>query len=145
MTNRDPFSFQGNIPTLPGNSQSVMALDSTRRFITLPTAGAARSVPGVYRHQWRNARIRGTITPTGQAITVNLLLMTNPTVATNSAWSVDTTAQSAGVVTVASGVAGLIDWAARTPDWAVEIQAGGTAPSAVVVALEVIFDQAPVV
>lgn len=142
---RDPLVVTGNAPTLPGNSQFVMVLDSTRRLITLPTAGAARSVPGSFRSVWGNGRVRGTITPATQGVTVNLLLMTDPTVTTNAAWSVDTTAQSSGAVTAAAGTATLIDWSPRTPDWAVEVQAGGTAPSAIVIALKVEWEPTPVV
>lgn len=129
--------------TIPANSGFTMLLDSSRRCIQAPTAAAARLAPGSYRSAWSGGRVRGTIKNGNQAITINLLLMTDTSLTTSSAWEVDTTAESLGAITVAASATKVIDWLPRTADWAVEAQMGGTATSSLVTIFEVTFDPSP--
>lgn len=117
------------IPVVPGNSQYTNIVDSTRRFIETPTAAAARLVPGSYRNAWAGKRVRGTITPIGQAITVSLLIAVDNDVTTNAFWGVDTTAEGSGSFSIAAGTTKIIDWLPRSSDFAVEALAGATAPT----------------
>lgn len=120
---------------VPGNSQYTMLVDSTRRFIEMPTAAAARLVPGSYRNAWAGKRVRGTITPITQGITVSLLMCVDPDVTTNAFWGVDTTADGSGVYVIAAGVTKVIDWAPRSANFAVEALAGATGPADIDISL----------
>lgn len=130
-------------PPLPANSGYTYVLDSTSRCITPLVASAARKVPGVYRHQWSGGRVRATILVATQNATANLLILTNSAGTTNAAWEVDATADSSGAVPLVAGTTKTIDWLPRAPDFAVEILAGATAPSAITVTVTIEWDPSP--
>jgi hypothetical protein len=130
-------------PPLPANSGYTYVLDSTSRCITPLVASAARKVPGAYRHSWAGGRVRSTIKATTQDVTANLLLLTNSAGTTNAAWEVDATADSAGAITVTAGTTKVIDWLPRTPDFALEILAGASAPSALTTTVTIEWDPSP--
>ncbi len=130
-------------PPLPANSGYTYVMDSTSRTITPLVASAARKVPGSFRHSWAGGRVRATITAATQNVTANLLLLTNSAGTTNAAWEVDATADSAGAVTVTAGSTKVFDWLPRTPDFALEILAGATAPSALTTTVTIEWDPSP--
>ncbi len=130
-------------PPLPANSGYTYVLDSTSRCITPLVASAARKVPGAYRHAWAGGRVRATIKAATQDVTANLLLLTNSAGTTNAAWEVDATADSSGAITVTAGTTKVIDWLPRTPDFALEILAGATAPSALTTTVTIAWDPSP--
>jgi len=132
-------------PTLPDNSGYTYILDSTRRGITALTKSAARVVPGIYRHDWSGARVRGTIKNGSQAVTVNLLLLTNSAGTTNAAWEVDATATSSGAITLSASTTVVIDWLPRANDFALEVLAGGTTTDALTTAFSLTWDPSPAV
>jgi hypothetical protein len=132
-------------PPLPANSGYTYVLDSTSRTITPLVASAARKVPGSFRHAYVGGRVRATVTATTQNVTANLLLLTNSAGTTNAAWEVDATADSAGAVTVTAGSTKVIDWLPRTNDFALEILAGATAPSALTTTCSITWDPSPAV
>lgn len=132
-------------PPLPANSGYTYVLDSTSRCITPLVASAARKVPGGFRHSWAGGRVRATIKAATQDVTANLLLLTNSAGTTNAAWEVDATADSAGAITVTAGTTKVIDWLPRTPDFAIEILAGATAPSALTTTVTIEWDPSPAV
>jgi hypothetical protein len=128
---------------LPANSGYTYVMDSTSRTITPLVASAARKVPGPYRHSWAGGRVRATITAATQNVTANLLLLTNSASTANTAWEVDATADSSGAVAVTAGTTKIIDWLPRTPDYALEILAGATAPSALTTTVTIEWDPSP--
>lgn len=130
-------------PPLPANSGYTYVLDSTSRCITPLVASAARKVPGGFRHSWAGGRVRATILAATQNVTANLLLLTNSAGTTNAAWEVDATADSAGAITCTAGSTKVIDWLPRTPDFALEILAGATAPSALTTTVTIEWDPSP--
>ncbi len=144
MSWREPLVFQGN-PTLPANSGYTYMLDSTKNGVDANVISAARVVPGRYRNMWAGGRVRGTILVATQNVTLNLLLLTAPLVLTNAAWEVDATADSAGAIVITAGTTKVFDWLPRTPDFALEILAGATAPSAITVTLRIDWDPSPAV
>ena len=130
-------------PPLPANSGYTYVLDSTSRTITPLVASAARKVPGSFRHSWAGGRVRATVKAATQDVTANLLLLTNSAGTTNAAWEVDATADSAGAITVTAGTTKVIDWLPRTPDYALEILAGASAPSALTTTVTIEWDPSP--
>ncbi len=130
-------------PPLPANAGYTYVMDSTSRCITPLVASAARKVPGAYRHQWAGGRVRATIKVATQDVTVNLLLLTNSAATTNAGWEVDVTAESSGAIVVVAGSTKILDWLPRTPDFALEILAGATAPSALTTTVTIEWDPSP--
>lgn len=130
-------------PTVPAANGETMLVDSTRRLLEAPGTSSSRLAPGSYRHAWAGGRVRGTIKNGDQAITINLLLLSNPTATTNSAWEVDATAESSGAIALTSNTTKVIDWLPRTSDWAIEAAMGATATSSLVTNFTVTFDPSP--
>ena len=129
--------------TPPTANNETMILDSTRGFVQPITAQATTLAPGTFRNRWAGKRVRLAVKNGDQAITVNLLLMTAPTLTTNSAWEVDTTADSSGEIAIAASTTKIIDWLPRTSDWAIEAEMGATATSAITVAGWLVDDPTP--
>lgn len=140
---KQPLAFTPSMPTLTAN-QFTYPLDSTKRMIVAPTASAAAQAPGSYRHAYAGGRVRMTI-KADQTMTATLQLYTDPTSSAAAGFETDTTAQSSGVVTVTGGTTQIIDWAPRTNDYRVQLQAGGTPPTSLLVIGQIYFSPAPVV
>jgi len=115
----------------PGNSQYMMAVDSTRGLVETPTAGSSRLAPGTLRGMWAGRRCHGTVAPAGQALTVTFLRMKDPSLTTNSAWEVDPDGPNNGTKSVAAGDSWGFNYMPTAADWAIEFQAGATAPTSI--------------
>lgn len=122
-----------NSVPLPANSGHVLLIDSTRRLIQSTISAASAQAPGTYRSAWKGARITGSITPTGQTITVTFELLIAPSGTTSAAFATDTNVSNtvAGVATVVSGATFTFSWLPTTGDFRIRITAGATAPSAI--------------
>lgn len=135
---RGPAHFHNTAP-LPANSGYTYAFDSTK-FCDQPLAiAAARTAPGKSRGMFGRRRVSGFVKPTGQAITLNFLILTDQDGTTNSAWELDTSVGGTGTVAVASGTAQPFSYVANG-DFAIEIVAGATAPTALDCVVELTED-----
>lgn len=128
----DTITISNQMP-IPANSQSVPLIDTTY-WNDGPqwTSTATTPGPGKSRGQMGGKRITGTITPGGQAVTLRFLLCTNPSGTTNAAFELDTNVSgtsSTGSVSVSSNATQPFSWVPTTPDWRIEVLAGGTAPT----------------
>jgi hypothetical protein len=115
---------------LPANAGNTYVIDSTRMGSGGWVAAASATAPGTTREMLAGYRVQGSILPTGQAVTVYLELLTKPTGTTSGAFEADATADSAGVITVASNTTKIINWLPITADWRIRVLAGATAPTA---------------
>lgn len=130
MNNTITISNQMPIPTL---SQTVPLIDTTY-WNDAPqwTSTATTPGPGKSRGQLGGRRVTGTITPGGQAVTLRFLILSNPSATTNAAFELDTNVSgtsSTGSVSVSSNATQPFSWVPPTPDWRIEVLAGGTAPT----------------
>lgn len=128
---------------MPANAQHVLLFDSTRRLIQPGTSAASAHAPGTFRSHWTGRRWDIMVNPTTDNVTVILELMIDPTGTTSSAFATDTTADSAGSITVTAGTPRLISWLPRTNDYRCRILAGATAPSALAASAFGVMDRSP--
>lgn len=132
MTN-DTITISNQMP-VPTLNQTVPLIDSTYWNDAPPwTSIATTPGPGKSRGQLAGRRITGSVNPTVQGITLRFLILTNPTGTTNAAFELDTNVSgtsSTGSVAVAAGATQPFSWLPSTPDWRIEVLAGGTAPTA---------------
>lgn len=130
MTDTFPITFDNSVP-LPANSGHSYLLDTTCWNDRPWVIGAASGVPGKSRGQLAGKRVTGTITPTGQTITVTFELLTNPSGTTSAAWEADANIGTSGAFTVASTVTQPFSWLPPTTDYRIRVTAGATAPTAI--------------
>lgn len=131
-------------PTPPDANNETMLLDSTRQGAsTDATNSNGRIAPGLYRARWAGKRVRATVKNGDQGITINLLLATAPALTTNGIWEVDATAESNGEIAIAASTTKVIDWHPRSPDFAVELECGATATSAITVTFTLVDNPSP--
>lgn len=126
---------------LPANSGTVILIDSTRRLLESTASAASAQAPGSYRCAWTGARLTGSVTPTGQTITITYEIMHNSAGTTSSAFSTDTNAPGGGTQTVATTVTQPFSWLPATNDFRIRITAGATAPTALAATCELIWDR----
>jgi len=127
----DNVSWANQMP-IPAASQSVPLIDTTTWNDAGPWASTATTPgPGKSRGQLDGLRWTGTVRPAGQAVTVTFKLLTNPSGTTNAAFETDTNVSNtvAGVATVAAGSTFTFSWLPVTPDYRIEVLAGGTPPT----------------
>lgn len=128
----EPITISNQMP-VPANSQTVPLIDTTYWNDTGPWASTATTPgPGKSRGQLGGCRVTGTITPGGQAATLRFLILSNPSGTTNAAFELDTNVSgtsSTGSVSVSSNATQPFSWLPPTPDWRIEVLAGGTAPT----------------
>jgi hypothetical protein len=142
MPSRNTISYTvARIPTL---SQYLAVVDSTLGVALLPTAStAATAVPGLYRGRWPRKRVVTVVRNGDQAITVRHLILSNSPGTTNAAWEVDTNAPGAGSVALAANTTTAYSWCPPSPDYKVELVAGGTAPATLVTSVTIDDDVSP--
>lgn len=133
MSDYDPPIEIYNQMPIPTLNQSVPLIDSTRWNDQPPwTSTGTTPGPGKSRGQLGGRRLTGHVRPTTQGVTVTFKLLTQPSGTTNAAFETDTNVSNTtgGVATVAAGATFVFSWLPTTPDWRIEVLAGGTAPSA---------------
>lgn len=125
--------------TLPGNSETVVVLDSTRGLMgsqaSVHATTGSTLTPGSYRNKWAKAIVRVTVKAATQNVTALFDELTG-VAGTSSDW--ETTA--AGSNTVTAGTTAEYEFTPKTADWRFRILAGATAPSALVVRVSVVWD-----
>lgn len=117
--------------TKPGNSETVVPLDST--YMGAPVAAAFTTAspgtyltPGNYRNMWKgHPVIKGTVYCTDQNVTVYLQSLVG-TDNDSSDWETDA---DNGTVTVTAGTPKPIEWKPRGDDFRIRIDAGATGPT----------------
>lgn len=127
--------------TKPGNSESVIPLDSTRGTASISqsslASGDAAFVPGQFRGRWAGAIVRYTVKATTQNVTALDQVMTaNAGAATD--WE---TQGAAGSHTVTAGTTAVIEFKPLGRDFRVRIDAGATGPSALTVEISVVWGE----
>lgn len=128
-------------PPLPGNSQHTYICDSTKGLSETISAGASAAAPGTLRRMWQGARLFGTVTPTGQAVTVYFEVLKDPDGTTSSAWTQDTNGPDGGSRSVAAGTSWPWNWLPPAADWRIRVEAGATAPSDIDSDATMVFDR----
>lgn len=121
--------FNVGNPPLPGNSQYTYIVDTTKLGRQDIAAVAARTAPGTERGILSGARVFGTISPTGQSVTVTFLNLKDPQGSTSAAWAQDASGPDTGTKVIAAGDTYRYNWLPSTADWAIEILAGASAPT----------------
>lgn len=128
----EPITIANQMP-VPSNSQTVPLIDTTYWNDTGPWSSTATTPgPGKSRGQLAGMRVTGSVTPGGQSITLRFLILSNPSGTSNTAFELDTNVSGTGgtgSVTVASNATQPFSWLPSTPDWRIEVLAGGTAPT----------------
>lgn len=119
------------IPTVSVANNAVNVLvDSTNGFVT---ATPSTLVPGPYRGRWANMAVKGTISATGQNVTVNFESLTN-SAGTSADWEIE----ASGTVTVTAGTTYALRWRPVSPDFRLREVNGATGPTTLVCRLELV-------
>lgn len=125
---------------VPGNSNFVVVLDSTRCLTNTQAdiaTGAAGLVPGPFRNRWAGAHVRYSALSTTQNVT---LLQQDLTGVGGVAGDWETQG-AAGSVTVTAGTTAVGEFKPLTGDFRILVQAGATGPATSVVRLTVLWGE----
>ncbi|HYF52981.1 MAG TPA: hypothetical protein VEA41_01845 [Salinarimonas sp.] len=133
---RDPLSFTWTVK--PGNSESVVVLDSTyglRGSSASLASGSAFLTPGPLRNRWAGAIIRYTVLCTTQNVTGKEQVLTGQA-GTSADWEDQGTA---GSYTVTAATTSTREFKPYSGDFRLKFDAGGTGPGALTVKVTVIW------
>lgn len=134
-----------NQTALPGNSQIVPIIDTTY-WQAGGTWGPAASAaaPGLSRGQLAGARITGSVTPTGQNVTITFQILSNPAGTTSAAFEADVNVSGTsgtGSATITAASTFTYSWLPVTPDWRIIITAGATGPTTLRTTADIVWDR----
>lgn len=125
--------------TVPGNSESVIPLDSTRGLGSSAASLATGSpflAPGPYRGRWSGAVVRFTALSTGQNVTVLGRILTG-VAGTAADWE---TQGAAGTMTITAGTTAVHEWKPLAADFQLLVNAGATGPTTLVLKISVLWN-----
>jgi len=128
------------LTTVPANSQYLVVWDSSR-IGDLPASAASEPAPGTDRGRFAGMRVNLTIKNGDQDVTVAFRAMTNPSLATNSAFETDTNGPGGGSVTLAANATGMYSWLPFTNDHRVYVLAGANNPDSLVTTVNIVRDR----
>lgn len=122
--------------TAPGNSQTVICLDSTRGLVdgshSSIATNAAGMAPGRFRSKWPRAVASVTVACTTQNVTAKFEILTG-VAGTSADWEEQ---GAAGSQTVTAGTTLTYEFKPLAADWRIRILAGATGPATCVVKVD---------
>lgn len=126
----------------PGNSQSIIVIDSTYGLssgsqATMDATTGAYLTPGRFRNRWDGAIVSVTVKATTNDVTGLDQILTG-VAGTSADWE---TQGTAGTHTVTAGTTAVWEFKPLAADWRVRIDAGATGPSALVVRVRVVWGE----